>query len=354
MRSVLENDLITQPHGMAKISVIIPCYNEEAVLPHLFSRLGAAASQWKEEYEVICVNDGSRDRTWELLKEQSNKDPRWRGLSFARNFGHQTAVSAGMFHATGDAIVIIDADLQDPPESIEKLLSKWREGYQVVYAVRSRRTDAALKSLLAWGFYRVIAKLVPFKIPADSGDYALLDRLVVDVMNGMPERNRYLRGLRAWCGFKQVGVEFERHARVAGSPQYTFKKSFRLAMDGVFSFSTVPLKLATVLGFWISGLAFLGTILTFLQKIFARQFAAIGLEPGPGFPTLVISITFLGGVQLLCLGILGEYLGRIYDEVKGRPHWIISDAVGLAAQHKATSAHINSSPRAEERSLFPS
>jgi len=319
---------------MARASIIVPCYNEEAVLPQLFDRLTTAAGQWGMEYEIICVNDGSRDRTWELLREQHRRDPHWRGLSFARNFGHQTAVSAGLYHATGDAVVIIDADLQDPPESILNLLAKWREGYQVVYGVRARRQDAALKSFLAWGFYRVIARLVPFKIPADSGDYALLDRTVVDVLNSMPERNRYLRGLRAWCGFRQTGVEFDRHARAAGAPQYTFKKSFRLAMDGVFSFSAVPLRLATHLGFWISGFAFLITMFTFIQKVFARQFAAIGLAPGPGFPTVVISVTFLGGVQLLCLGILGEYLGRIYDEVKGRPHWIISEAVGLTALHK--------------------
>jgi polyisoprenyl-phosphate glycosyltransferase len=322
---------------MARVSIIVPCYNEEAVLPHLFARLTTAADRWGMDYEVICVDDGSRDGTWALLEEQHRRDARWRGLGFSRNFGHQSAVSAGMVHATGDAIVIIDADLQDPPESIERLLAKWKEGYQVVYAIRSRREDKALKSLFAWGFYRMIARLVPFKIPADAGDYALLDRRVVDVMNGMPERNRYLRGLRAWCGFRQTGVEFSRQARAAGTPQYTFKKSLRLAMDGVFSFSTVPLRLATYLGFVISGVSFLGALFTLLQKVFSKQFAAIGLEPGPGFPTVVISITFLGGVQLLCLGILGEYLGRIDDEVKGRPPWIIHQTIGLARRETAGS-----------------
>jgi dolichol-phosphate mannosyltransferase len=330
---------------MVKVSVVVPCYNEEAVLPQLFSRLTTAAEQWRLDFEIICVNDGSQDLTWGLLKEQNRRDPRWRCLCFARNFGHQAAVSAGMYHAQGDAVVIIDADLQDPPESIQKLITKWEEGYQVVYAVRTKRRDKALKSLLAWGFYRVIGLLVPFKIPVDSGDYALLDRVVVDVMNAMPERNRYLRGLRAWCGFRQTGVEFERHARAAGTPQYTFKRSFQLAMDGVFSFSTIPLRLATYLGFWISIFAFLGTVFTFLQKVFAKQFAAIGLEPGPGFPTVVISITFLGGVQLLCIGILGEYLGRIYDEVKGRPYWIISDAAGLVPLHKPHTSGLHDSMR---------
>lgn len=316
------------------LSVVIPCYNEEAVLPQLFDRLTAAAGTWGMDYEVICVDDGSNDNTWQLLKQQHTLDPRWRCLSFARNFGHQVAASAGLFHTTGNVVLIIDADLQDPPEQVHRLIDKWREGYHVVYAIRTKRNDASLKQFLAWGFYRVIARMVPFNVPADSGDFCLLDRKVVDILNALPERNRYLRGLRAWCGFKQIGVEFERHARAAGSPQYTFKKSLRLAMDGVFSFSAVPLRLATYLGFVVSAFALLGAVFTFCQKIFSKQFAAIGLEPGPGFPTVVISILFLGGVQLICLGILGEYLGRIYDEVKGRPQWIISDAAGLDPQHK--------------------
>ncbi|MEJ0088411.1 MAG: glycosyltransferase family 2 protein [Limisphaerales bacterium] len=315
---------------MPKISVIVPCFNEEAVLPHLFERLGSVAAAWKTEYEIICVDDGSRDRTWEILKAQNQKDARWRSLAFARNFGHQVAVSAGLFYATGDAVVIIDADLQDPPEEISRLIDKWREGFQVVYAVRIKRDDAWLKQFLAWGFYRLLSKAVPFNVPADAGDFCLLDRRVVEVLNALPERNRYLRGLRAWSGFRQTGIEFERHARAAGAPQYTFKKSFRLAMDGVFSFSTVPLRLATYLGLIVSLAAFLGALFTLCEKLFAEQFAKFGFAPGPhGIPTLVISTLFLGGVQLICLGILGEYLGRIYDEVKGRPHWIIQDQAGL-------------------------
>jgi len=302
-----------------KISVIIPCYNEEAVLPQLFQRLAAVAGTWGTDCEMICVDDGSRDRTWEL--------------SFARNFGHQVAVSAGLYHATGDAMVILDADLQDPPEQISRLLEKWREGFQVVYAVRTKRDDAKLKQFLAWGFYRIMSRLASFDVPADAGDFCLLDQRVVEVINALPERNRYLRGLRAWSGFRQIGIEFERHARAAGAPQYTFKKSFRLAMDGVFSFSTVPLRLATCLGLGVSAVAFLGAVFTFLEKIFAAQFAKFGFTPGPhGIPTTVISILFLGGVQLICLGILGEYLGRIYDEVKGRPHWVIQDYAGLDAK----------------------
>ncbi|MGO8765722.1 MAG: glycosyltransferase family 2 protein [Limisphaerales bacterium] len=309
----------------------MPCYNEEAVLPQLFERLNAVAAGWGMDYEVLCIDDGSRDRTWEMLKQFHAREPRWHCLSFARNFGHQVAVSAGLFYAQGDAVVIIDADLQDPPEQISRLIEKWREGYKVIYAIRTKREDALVKQFLAWGFYRMISKLVPFNIPADAGDFCLLDRRVVEVLNSLPESNRYLRGLRAWSGFRQIGIQFERHARAAGKPQYTLKKSFKLAMDGIFSFSTVPLRLATYFGFIVSAMAFLGAIFTFLQKIFSKEFADIGLAPGPGFPTVVISILFLGGVQLIGLGILGEYLGRIYDEVKGRPHWIIQDCAGLEA-----------------------
>ena len=314
---------------MQTVSVVVPCFNEEAVLPKLFERMSGVVAGWGLDYEIICVDDGSRDRTWELLKAQNQKDARWCALSFARNFGHQTAVSAGLYHATGDAAIIIDADLQDPPEEILRMLAKWREGYDVVFAVRKNRKDPLIKRTLAWGFYRVLAKMTPFPIPTEAGDFCLLDRKVVAVINSLPERSRYLRGLRTWCGFKQTAIEFEREERAAGVPQYTFKKSFKLAMDGLFSFSATPLRLATYLGLWVSGFAFVGAVFTFLQKIFAEQFAKIGLAPGPGFPTIVISILFLGGVQLICLGILGEYIARIYDEVKGRPLWIIRDSAGL-------------------------
>ena len=311
------------------ISIVVPCFNEEAVLPMLIDRILAAAPAWGADYEIICVDDGSRDRTWTLLRAQCARDPRWRAVSFARNFGHQTAVSAGLHFATGDAVVVIDADLQDPPEAVERLLAKWRAGFEVVFATRKKRRDPLLKRILAWGFYRLLQKMTPLPMAQDAGDFCLLDRKVVAVIKALPERSRYLRGLRTWCGFRQVSVEFDRGERAAGVPQYTFKKSFKLAMDGLFSFSAAPLRLATYLGLWVSGFAFLGVVFTLAQKLFANEFAKIGLAPGAGFPTIVISVLFLGGVQLICLGILGEYIGRIYEEVKGRPLWIIRDSAGL-------------------------
>ena len=317
-----------------KISVIVPCFNEEAVLPALFQRLGAVAATWHADYEIICVDDGSRDRTWEILKAQNAEDPRWRCLCFARNFGHQTAVSAGLHFADGDAAVVIDADLQDPPEEISRLLEKWRAGFEVVFATRKERKDPLLKKILAWGFYRLLQKMTPLPMARDAGDFCLLDKKVVAVMNALPERSRYLRGLRTWCGFRQTSVEFDRAERAAGVPQYTFKKSFKLAMDGLFSFSAAPLRLATYLGLWVSAFAFFGVLFTLAQKIFAAQFSKIGLAPGAGFPTIVISVLFLGGVQLICLGILGEYIGRIYEEVKGRPLWILRDSAGIVPPEK--------------------
>jgi dolichol-phosphate mannosyltransferase len=317
-----------------KISVIVPCFNEEDVLPKLFTRLGAVAATWNADYEILCVDDGSRDRTWEILKAQNARDPHWRCLCFARNFGHQTAVSAGLHFATGDCAVIIDADLQDPPEEIARLLEKWRAGFEVVFATRKVRKDPPVKKFLAWGFYRLLEKMTPLPMARDAGDFCLLDKKVVAVMNALPERSRYLRGLRTWCGFRQTSVEFERHERAAGVPQYTFKKSFKLAMDGLFSFSAAPLRLATYLGLWVSVFAFLGVVFTFAQKIFAAEFSKIGLAPGAGFPTIVISVLFLGGVQLICLGILGEYIGRIYEEVKGRPLWILRESAGISGLDK--------------------
>ncbi|HDK16939.1 MAG TPA: glycosyltransferase [Nitrospirae bacterium] len=312
-----------------KISVVIPCYDEQEVLPELFRRMNEAAESWGYDWEIICVDDGSHDNTLNLLSGQHDKDPRWSVLSFSRNFGHQTAVSAGIFHATGDAVIVIDADLQDPPDELLRFINKWEEGYDIVYAVRQNRKESIIKRISYWAFYRIMSTLVDFELPLDSGDFCIMDRKIVDILNSMPERNRFVRGLRAWSGFKQTGLVYERRERAGGETKYNFKRLRRLALDGIISFSTVPLALASHIGLWISALSFLGIILIVLQYIFTDFFESIGIGPKPGF-SISISILFLGGVQLIFLGVLGQYLGRIYDEVKQRPQWIIKKSLGLS------------------------
>ncbi|MBI4697858.1 MAG: glycosyltransferase family 2 protein [Nitrospirae bacterium] len=314
-----------------KISVVIPCFNEQEVLPELFLRMQGAAEGWGKDWEIICVDDGSYDNTWNLLCEQHARDPRWIALSFSRNFGHQTAVSAGIFHATGDAVIIVDADLQDPPEEIHRFIGKWQEGYDIVYAIRTHRKEGIFKRLSYWAFYRIMSKMIDFELPLDSGDFCLMDRKIVDILNSLPERNRFVRGLRAWTGFNQTGLIYERQARAAGRAKYNFKKLRRLAIDGVISFSSVPLSLAAHLGLFVSLLSFTGIILLILQRIYESFFESIGLGPKPGF-AIIIAILFLGGVQLIYLGVIGQYLGRIYDEVKRRPQWIIKQSLGLASK----------------------
>jgi len=226
---------------------------------------GEAAATWGMDYEIICVDDGSHDDTWKLLKQQHAADPRWRGLSFARNFGHQTAVSAGLHYATGDAVVVIDADLQDPPEELGRFFEKWRQGYDVVYAIRQNRKEGVFKKICYWSFYRLMAGIASFDVPLDSGDFCLMNRRVVDIIKQMPERNRFVRGLRAWAGFKQIGLAYERPARAAGETKYGFRKLLKLAWDGLFSFSTVPLILGSYLGLFISTIAALGAVFTLAQ-----------------------------------------------------------------------------------------
>lgn len=320
---------------MPLVSIVIPCFNEEDVLPELFARLDSATCSWTDNWEVVLVDDGSSDRTWTMLDAKARLDSHWKALRFARNFGHQTAVSAGIFHATGDVVVVMDADLQDPPEELPRFIDKWREGFHVVYAVRTKRKEGVIKRVCYWGFYRILSKITANPIPLDSGDFCVMDRRVVEVLKQMPERNRFVRGLRAWAGFRQVGLPYERQSRAAGEVKYTVSKLLRLALDGLLSFSTLPLRLATYLGLMVSGLTFLGVIFTLAQRIFSGFFERIGMAPVPGFATIVISILFLGGIQLVCIGILGEYLGRIYDEVKRRPQWVIAEAAGVTPQTPA-------------------
>ncbi len=321
-----------------KVSLVIPCYNEEAVIPKLISRIEKASKKWKYDWEVICVDDGSKDATLNLLAKQHKKSSKWKVVSFSRNFGHQTAVTCGLHYASGNAVVILDADLQDPPEELEKFFKKWEEGYDVVYAVRKKRKEGIFKKLSYWAFYRILSYLSDYEIPLDSGDFSLMDRKVVDTINKMPERNRFVRGLRAWSGFKQIGVEYDRQARASGEPKYNFKKLLKLASDGLTSFSSKPLVISFYFGTLVSIVSFLGIIFTILQRIFHTFFENIGFGPVPGFATIVISVLFLGGIQLICIGIIGNYLGRIYDEVKQRPLWIAKETLGITKNIRGINA----------------
>jgi polyisoprenyl-phosphate glycosyltransferase len=328
--STVSRDVASTCTSKVRMSVILPCFNEEAALPVLFQRVTKAAEGWGVSWSAICVDDGSKDRTWELLREQCQKDPRWTAIRFSRNFGHQMAVSAGLYHsAEADVVAVMDADLQDPPEELSRFIEKWKEGYEVVYAVRQKRKEHIFRRVTYWIFYRGLAKVVTVPMPLDSGDFCLMDRKVVAALNAMPERSRFVRGLRAWSGFRQIGVPYERHARTRGESKYTFSKLLKLAADGVFNFSGLPLRLASHFGFWVSAIALAGVLFTLAQRLFKETFKRWGLEPVPGFATIVISILFLGGVQLICLGIVGEYLVRIFEEVKRRPLWIVAEACGV-------------------------
>ena len=300
-------------------SIIAPIFNETESLPELYRRVTEVMDSLGEPWELVLIDDGSSDQSPLMIREMAEKDSRIRPVMFARNFGHQIAVTAGMDYARGDAVVIIDSDLQDPPELIPELAAKWREGYEVVYAVRAEREgESWFKLWTASLFYRMIYKITDVKIPLDTGDFRLLDRKVVDVMKRMRERYRFLRGMSSWVGFRQVGVPYKRAARFAGATKYPFKKMFKLALNAITGFSYFPLQLATYLGF---GAALL-SILLIPVVIFIRSLTGFELE---GQATTLVAVLFLGGVQLISLGILGEYLGRVYDEVKGRPLYVVRE-----------------------------
>lgn len=309
------------------LSLVFPIFNEEAVLPALFERLDrvvADLSPTAGSIEGVFVNDGSRDRSMALLTELARTRSWVRVLSFSRNFGHQIAVSAGMEHARGQAVVIMDADLQDPPELLSEMLRLWREGWEVVYAVRTEREgETAFKKLTATLFYRLLRKLTNVDIPADTGDFRLMDRKVVDALNRMQEHHRFLRGMAAWVGFRQIGLPYKRNARAAGETKYPFRKMFRLAMDAICSFSHAPLRLSTNLGWTIAGLSILYGLITIVRYFLQGR----GFQPG--WTSLIVVLSFLSGVQLITLGLVGEYIARIYDEVKGRPLYLIAEKIGF-------------------------
>lgn len=311
------------------ISVVAPVFNEELVLPEFFSRVAKAAQEWGQPHEVILVDDGSSDGSWEAIRRFHSLDPRWKAVRLGRNFGHQAAISAGLAFARGDCVVVMDADLQDPPEEIGRFIEKWKDGCHVVFAIRHRRKESLVKRLCYKAFYRIQAALSYVPVPLDAGDFCLMDRKVVDLINAMPERHRFVRGLRAWVGFKQTGIRYDRPSRSAGEAKYTYGKLLALAMDGITSFSVVPLRFATIVGFVISSLSFIAGVFYLLTRVFHEFFASLNLPVVPGFATIIIVVFFLGGVQLVFLGIIGEYLGRIYDEVKARPLWTTMEVLGV-------------------------
>jgi glycosyltransferase involved in cell wall biosynthesis len=315
---------------LPKYSFIIPVYNEEATLKELYHRISNVMDQMDGPVELILVNDGSRDRSLTLMRDLHTKDPRVCYLSFARNFGHQIAVTAGLNFARGQAVVILDADLQDPPELIPDMVQKWRQGYEVIYAQRTQRhREGWFKRLTAYVFYRLLQKLADVDIPTDTGDFCLMDRRIVDILNMMPERNRYLRGLRSWIGFRQTAILFEREPRFAGEVKYTFRKSFGLAINGLLSFSKVPLRLSTYLGLFAAAVAILMAILVVYWRVFFLT------SPLTGYAAIAIAIFFLGAVQLFSIGILGEYVGRIYEEVKNRPLYTLSEVAGFVERRES-------------------
>jgi polyisoprenyl-phosphate glycosyltransferase len=304
------------------ISIVAPIYNEEVTLPEFYRRIHEAMQSLGDSWELILVDDGSRDSSSEKIRELAQQDAHVRPVIFARNFGHQIAVTAGLDYSRGQAVIIMDSDLQDPPETIPDLVEKWREGYEVVYAVREQREgESWFKLFTASLFYRLIYRITDVSIPLDVGDFRLMDRKVVNVLNRMREKHRFLRGMAAWVGFRQVGVPYKRAARYAGETKYPLKKMLKFASDAITSFSYFPLQMATYLGFFSAGISILVIPVVVVLRL-------AGSQAFFGQATTLIAVLFLGGVQLISLGILGEYIGRLYDEAKSRPLYIVVDEPG--------------------------
>ncbi len=305
------------------ISIVIPVYNEEEVIRTSYARLTSVMQNSGEAYELLFIDDGSRDKSASILASFAKEDPHVRLICFSRNFGHQIAITAGMDYAKGDATVVIDADLQDPPEVIPDMIAKWKEGYHVVYGKRIKRHgETIFKKVTAKLFYRLLKRMTPVDIPTDTGDFRLLDRKVCDAMKTLKEQNRYVRGLVSWVGFRQYALPYVREERFAGETKYPFKKMLRLAADGIASFSYKPLKLATLVGFVLSGFSFAYLLLVLIQKF-------MGMPTADGWASLLAVQLFFNGVVLIMLGIIGSYIGRIYEECKARPLYIVQEEIGF-------------------------
>jgi len=305
-----------------KYSLILPIFNEAENIDHLVERVRNVMEKLKG-YEIIFVNDGSTDSSQKLLEKYARKYNAIKIVNFSRNFGHQAAVTAGLDHSQGEMVAILDADLQDPPEVLPEFFTKLGEGYDVVYAIRRQRKESLIKRIMYYLFYRILRLVANIKIPLDSGDFCVMRRRVVLQLRELPERNRFIRGLRSWVGFSQTGIEYERQGRAGGESKYTLTKMFKLAFDGIFSFSYFPLQLLTWSGFLFLVLAMLGILLTLYAKLFTNIFIP------RGFPTTIIVILFIGGINMFSLGLIGEYIGRIYDEVKQRKIYVIESKIGF-------------------------
>ena len=302
-------------------SIVVPVFNEEEVLGEFYKRLVSVMDSVQESYEIIFVNDGSKDRSLEIMKELHSKDKNVKIINFSRNFGHQIAITAGMDYSLGKAVMIIDADLQDPPELITEFIRKWKEGFEVVYGTREKRDgESIFKKITSSIFYRILEKITEIKIPVDAGDFRLIDIKVVNSLKEIREKSRFMRGLTTWTGFNQIGVLYKREKRFAGHTKYSLKKMLKFALDAVFSFSNFPLKIAGFFGFLVASLSFLYLVYILVLKMFTN----VLIE---GWASLIAVVLFLGGVQLICLGIIGEYIGRISEEVKRRPLYIIKEII---------------------------
>lgn len=313
------------------ISIVGPVYNEEALLEEFCTRMIEVLEAHGEPFELVLVNDGSRDHSPDILRRVHQRDARVKVINFSRNFGLQAALTAGLDHARGDAIVVMDTDLQDPPEVVPRLIEQWRAGYQMVYAQRAERAgETWFKKVTASAFYRLIAKITNIQIPVDTGEFRLMDRKVVDAITQMREYNRFMRGLSVWVGYRQTGITYERDARKAGETKFSLSKMVRLALDGITSFSYLPLQLATYFGFIVALIS-----LIFLLAVIVVRLANPSNPPFYGQASTLVSVLFIGSIQLIFLGIIGEYLGRIYDEVKRRPLYIVAEELGFEDQDAA-------------------
>jgi glycosyltransferase involved in cell wall biosynthesis len=318
-----------------ELSIVVPLYNEEENIDYLFERLTSVLNKITTSYEIVCVNDGSKDNTLDCLIEQNRCNPAIKVVNLSRNFGKEIALTAGIDYANGAAVIPIDADLQDPPELIEELVAKWREGYDVVYATRhTRQGETWLKRFTANAFYQTIGKMSRVNIPPNTGDFRLLDRKVVEALKQLPERTRFMKGLFAWVGFKQTSVLFERQPRFQGKTTWNYWKLWNFALDGIASFSSIPLKGWSYIGLSVSFISLVDASIIIIRTLI------FGIDV-PGYASLMVAILFLGGIQLITLGIIGEYLGRVYEEVKGRPLYVVRECYGFEQQKQSQETILN-------------